>query len=124
MRSGREAQVSAQHAVAVSLQRGRAGLDEFSDEAVLDASLRELGSKLVFVDDPRFAVDSAQVNLRLRGGSSIDSLVEHAYGGGERPMSDADLELKLRQLMRHAGVLRDPSPLIDAVWALLFSGRG
>ena len=118
VRTGREAQVSAQHAVAVSLARARAGLAEFSDEAVADASLRTIGSKVTFSDDERFLVDSARVTVHMRSGATLERLIEHAYGGSQRPMSDADLEAKLRQLMKHGRVRRDPAPLIEALWNL------
>jgi 2-methylcitrate dehydratase PrpD len=118
VRSGREAQVSAQHAVAVSLTRAKAGLAEFSDEAVADPFLQELGSKVTFSDDERYSVDAARVTIRQRSGAILENSVEHAYGGSARPMSDADLEAKLRQLMAYGRVRRDPAPLIQAIWEL------
>ncbi len=118
VRTGRQSQVSAQHAVAVSLTRAKAGLPEFSDEAVADPALREIGSKVRFVDDETYAVDAARVSIRLRSGATLEQFVEHAYGGPARPMTDADLEAKLRQLAGYGGVRRDPGPLIDALWNL------
>lgn len=115
VRSGREAQVSAQHGVAVALTRGKATLAEFSDEAVADPALRALGSKVAFVDDERYAVDAARVTARLRSGIALERFVEHAYGGVARPMSDADLESKLEDLMRHANVALEAAPLVRAV---------
>lgn len=118
VRSGRQAQVSAQHAVPVALTRGRAGLAEFSDEAVADPTLQSLGGKVAFIDDERYAVDSARVTVRLRDGACLDKLVEHAHGGAARPMSDADLEAKLEELMTYGSVRRDPARLLDAIWHL------
>ena len=118
VRSGRESQVSAQHAVAVSLARAKAGLPEFSDAAVADPALRALGSKVTFKDDDSYAVDAARVSIRLRTGATLEKFVEHAYGGPARPMADADLETKLRQLAEYGGVRRDLAPLIDALWSL------
>ena len=118
VRSGREAQVSAQHAVAVSLARAKAGLPEFSDAAVADPALRALGSKVAFKDDDSYAVDAARVSIRLRTGATLEKFVEHAYGGPARPMADADLETKLRQLAEYGGVRRELAPLIDALWSL------
>jgi 2-methylcitrate dehydratase PrpD len=118
VRTGRESQVSAQHAVAVALTRAKAGLAEFSDDAVSDGSLQALGCKVAFVDDDRYSVDSARVTVRQRSGPSLERFVEHAYGGPLRPMGDADLEDKLRQLMAYGRVGRDPVPLIGAIWNL------
>ena len=116
--SGRESQVSAQHAVPVSLMRKHAGLPEFSDEAVADPALRALGSKVAFKDDDSYAVDAARVTIRMRSGPTLERFVEHAYGGPSRPMTDADLERKLRQLAEYGGVRRDLTALIDALWDL------
>jgi 2-methylcitrate dehydratase PrpD len=102
--------------------RGRAGLAEFSDEAAVDAALRPLREKVTFVDDPSCAVESATVTVRLRGGGTIAERVESARGNSSRPLADADLEEKLRDLARYAGAICDPSALIDAVWSLEDSG--
>jgi 2-methylcitrate dehydratase PrpD len=122
-RSGREAQVSAQHAVAVSLLLGRAGLDEFSDAAVADPpgkdiAGRDIAGKVVFVDDDRFPVESATVTLHLRGGSRLSHHVAAARGSLAAPLDDAALEAKLRNLAAWGGSGCAPEPLIDAVWSL------
>ena len=80
-RSGREAQVSAQHAVAVSLLLGRAGLDEFSDACLTDPPGKDVAAKLVFVDDDRYPVESATVTLHLRGGRLYAFWVSPAASG-------------------------------------------
>lgn len=116
--TGRESQVSAQHAVAVALMRGRAGLPEFSDEAVRDPALRALGSKVRFRDDDSFSVDATRVSVQLRGAPAITVSVEVARGALARPLADGDLEEKLRELCRYGRSGCDPEPLIDAVWHL------
>lgn len=93
--SGRLAQVSAQHAVAAGLLRGKADLDSFSDEWVGDPELRAFGAKLRFTDDPSFALEAARLTLRLAGGREIVRTVDAAKGGLARPMSDAELAEKL-----------------------------
>ncbi|GAA4326082.1 MmgE/PrpD family protein [Pigmentiphaga soli] len=118
VRTGREAQVSAQHAVAVSLVRGKAGLPEFTDQAVADPALRALGAKVRFRDDDSFAVEAARVAVRLAGAEPIVVSIEAARGGPKRPLSDADLEAKLRELCRGGGSGVEPEALIQAVWAL------
>ena len=117
-RSGREAQVSAQHAVAVSLLTGRAGLDEFSDACVADARWHALGGKVVFVDDDRPGVESATVTLRLAGGRTLAHHVEAARGSLAVPLSDDELALKLQRLAAWGGSGCAPAPLLDALWSL------
>jgi 2-methylcitrate dehydratase PrpD len=118
VRSGREAQVSAQHAVAVALTRGKAGLAEFSDAAVADPALHALGNKVSFIDEASYPVDCARITIRQRSGPALENFVEHAYAGSTRPMTDADIEAKLRELMKHGRSRKDPAPLIDAIWNL------
>ncbi|GEO87102.1 MULTISPECIES: MmgE/PrpD family protein [Alphaproteobacteria] len=94
--SGRLAQVSAQHAVAVSLLHGSADLAAFSDDAVADPQVRALSDKLVFRDDPTTALDAVQICLRLSGGREILHKVTAAKSGLDHPLSDADLAGKFR----------------------------
>lgn len=116
--SGREAQVSAQHSVAVALTHARAGLAEFSDASVADPATRAFAGKVRFTDDAGYAVESARVNVEMRGGRSASAFVEQARGSTARPLTDADLERKLTDLALHGGSGCDPKPLIDAIWSL------
>ena len=116
--TGRESQVSAQHAVAVALTRGKAGLAEFSDQAVADTTLRALGQKIAFIDDASFAVEAATVRLHLRGGQALEVAIDIARGARGRPLSDQDIENKVRTLCEYGGSGCDPEPLIEAVWSM------
>ena len=116
--SGREAQVSAQHAVAVVFMRGKAGLVEFSDAAANDATLRPLREKVHVVDDAACAVESVTVTVQLRGGERLVRRVESARGSSAKPLTDEDLERKLRDLAAFGGSKCDVSRLIDAVWSM------
>jgi 2-methylcitrate dehydratase PrpD len=116
--SGREAQVSAQHAVAVVFTRGRAGLAEFSDAAANDSTLRPLREKVHVADDARCPVESVTVSVRLRGGETLAQRVETARGSSARPLADEDLERKLRDLAEFSGARCDVSRLIEAIWSI------
>ena len=116
--TGRESQVSAQHAVAVSLTRGRAGLAEFSDEAVGDLSLKAIGAKVCFVDDDAYSVDAAKVVVKIAGAQPIEVMIDMARGAVGRPLSDQEIEDKVRALCAYGQSGIDPEPLIQAVWAL------
>ncbi|ARP95152.1 MmgE/PrpD family protein [Bordetella genomosp. 13] len=118
IRTGRQSQVSAQHAVAAALVRGRAGLDEFSDEAVAEPALRALGERVRFRDDEACSVDAVQVRVELADGQVLVRDIEAAQGSRARPLSDAALEDKLRTLCRHGGSGVDAERLIAAVWEL------
>lgn len=116
--TGREAQVSAQHSVAVALTHGRAGLAEFSDACVGDAALGPLREKVSFVDDSSYSVESATVTVNLRGGKQVRTKIDHAVGSTSRPLSDSDLEQKLKDLIEYGESNCDPGALIDAIWSL------
>ena len=115
---GREAQVSAQHSVAVALARGRAGLAEFTDAEVADPLLRAFASRLDFVDDSAYSVEAAQVTITLRSGETMSRRIDAARGSLQAPLADSDLENKLRELAEYGGSSRKPATLIDALWAL------
>lgn len=116
--SGKLSQVSAQHAVAVSLIRGRAGLDEFSDAAVGDASLRAFESRLSFIDDESMRVEAAELTLVMTEGSRIVHRVEAAHGSLASPLTDEELSAKCRELTRHGGSGVNADALLDALWSL------
>ncbi len=116
--SGRQSQVSAQHAVGVSLLRGRARLEEFSDAAVQSPDVRALGSRVRFMDDAAMGVEAARVRIRFGDGSALEEVVDCARGSLGRPLTDAELDAKLRDLRAYSGARIDPAPLIDALWRM------
>ncbi|HSH92095.1 MAG TPA: MmgE/PrpD family protein [Ramlibacter sp.] len=116
--SGREAQVSAQHAVAAALHHGKAGLDEFNDESVANPVSGDFASRLAFIDDASYGVESAAVTLHLRDGSRLSRHIASARGSLAMPLADADLERKLRDLCAWGRSGCDPEPLIQALWSM------
>lgn len=118
VRTGRAAQVSAQHAVAVTLARGKAGLAEFSDDAVADPRLRALGARIEFVDAPSWQVDAAEVTVILRSGERARHRVAAAHGSLASPLTDDELADKLRTLAVHGGAGVDSERLLDTLWRL------
>ena len=118
IQTGRESQVSAQHAVPVSLVRGRAGLAEFSDEAVADPVLRALGEKICFVEDSDYGVEAATVKVHWSDGFTLSRKVDVPMGSTGKPLTDKQIEDKLRTLCVYGGSGVQVDPLIDAVWSL------
>lgn len=116
--TGREAQVSVQHSVAVCLTRKAAGLAEFSDESAADPALRSLRAKVSLIDNAAYGIDSAKVSFRLRSGRSVDRTIERARGSMMRPLCDAELENKLHALARYGHSGCNVDRLIEAIWTL------
>jgi 2-methylcitrate dehydratase PrpD len=117
-RSGREAQVSGQHAVAVTLTTGRAGLAQFSDERIGDAALLQLGDKVCFVDDDTWDVEGARVTLRFTSGAEVTRSIAQHQGSLAKPLTDAQIADKLRALAAYGGSGVEGERLIDAVWSM------
>jgi 2-methylcitrate dehydratase PrpD len=116
--TGRESQVSVQHAVAASLVAGKAGLDQFTDECVRDPKVMALRSKVEVVRDDAFSTIAAVVEITTADGRTHSLSQQAARGSDANPMSDKDLEQKLRSAAAGWDPRRDITPLIDAIWAL------
>jgi 2-methylcitrate dehydratase PrpD len=116
--SGREAQVSAQHSVAVALLHGDAGLAQFADAAVAEPSTLALRARVLVADDPAMPVGAARVAVLLQDGREVDATVAQARGSLERPLTDAELTQKLVTLAAHGCPALDPAPLVEALWSL------
>lgn len=116
--SGRESQVSAQHAVAVSLLFGKAGIDQFSDKAVADPAVSNIAAKVQITKDSAIPIEGIDIKVHLKSGKTISELISASKGCAVNPLTDHDLENKLTELASHRGGCNDPKRLIDAVWAI------
>jgi 2-methylcitrate dehydratase PrpD len=116
--TGREAQVSVQHAVAAALVQGRACLDQFSDACVNDPAVLGMRRKVEVVRDESIEPVAAAVEITTKDGKRHDVAVKAARGSASNPMSDRDLEEKFRACADGWRPGCDATPLIDALWAL------
>jgi 2-methylcitrate dehydratase PrpD len=116
--TGRESQVSAQHAIAIALRRGRAGLAEFDDAAVAETLHDGIRPTVRFVDDASYDIESVRMVVRTRDGGETTVDIEDTRGGSNNPMTDDDLTEKLAMLAEYGGFGRDVAPLADAIWSL------
>ncbi|MGA2993466.1 MmgE/PrpD family protein [Bradyrhizobium sp.] len=114
--TGRESQVSVQHAVAAALATGKAGLAQFSDECVRDPEVIAQRGKVEVVRDEGFSTVSAAVDITTVDGKSYRLEQRAARGSDDNPLSDADLEAKLRTAAAGWNPGYDMAPLIDAIW--------
>ncbi|MEA2930891.1 MAG: hypothetical protein QOG38_3319 [Hyphomicrobiales bacterium] len=116
--TGRESQVSVQHAVAAAIVTGKAGVDQFTDACVRDSAVLALRRKVTVERDPSFSTVAAAVDITTADGTTHKLLQSAARGSDGNPMSDHDLEQKLRTCAAGWDPRHDIAPLIDAVWAL------
>jgi 2-methylcitrate dehydratase PrpD len=116
--TGRESQVSVQHAVAASLVHGVAGLDQFTEACVGDPRVQALRRRVEVVRDPHFSTIAAAVEITTSDGVLHRLSQTAARGSDVNPMSDRDLEQKLKAAASGLDPHLDVTPLIDAVWGL------
>lgn len=114
--TGRESQVSAQHAIAIVLKTGAADPAAFSDRAV--AETRGHRPTITFVDEPGRDIASVEMTVRMRDGARHDLSIAAARGTPNNPLSDDEIADKLRTQARASGFPGDVEALIAAVWTL------
>ena len=116
--SGRDAKVSAQHSVAVAFLDGAAGIAQYEDAAVAEPRVLELRQRVVVEEDPGIPVETALVTVATTDGRSLVCHLTEARGTPARPMSDAELEAKFRDLAHHGAPGIDAEALLAALWGL------
>ncbi|HEX3884001.1 MAG TPA: MmgE/PrpD family protein [Stellaceae bacterium] len=112
--NGRDAKVSLQHSVAVAFLSGAAGLAEYEDERVADPAVRALAARVEAIADDTVPVESAYVTVETAAGT-LEHHIRHGRGTPGRPMSDAELDAKVRGLIAFGSPFVDADRLIAAV---------
>jgi 2-methylcitrate dehydratase PrpD len=107
--TGLEGKFSVYHAVAAAIIYGRVGEPEFSDAAVRDHGVVALRDRVSAIVDQSLKEDQVRVKISLRDGRALDKFIEHAVGSAKNPMTDAQLESKLKGLAQ--GIL--PAERLD-----------
>ena len=116
--SGLEGKFSIFHACAVALVEGAAGEPQFADAIVRDPRITAVRDRVSITADAAVRKLEAYVALKLRDGRTLERHVEHALGTVQRPMSDADLEEKFRNLTAEALPATQIDELIRLCWQL------
>jgi 2-methylcitrate dehydratase PrpD len=113
---GLEGKFSVYHSAAVAIIHGRAGEQEYSDEAVRNPRVIRLRDSVEAVAQPGIREDEAHVSITLADGRVLNKHVAHAIGSLERPMSDAQLEEKFRGLAERVLGPERTRRLIQLCW--------
>jgi 2-methylcitrate dehydratase PrpD len=116
--TGREAQVSVQHSVAAALLFGEASLGQYTDACVSDPAVLALRAKVHVERDDTIDIAAAALHVRTKDGRSRIVNVPAARGSLARPLTDREIEDKLRALATRWCPTCNVQSLIDAVWAL------
>jgi 2-methylcitrate dehydratase PrpD len=115
---GLQGKFSVYHGAAVGLVRGKAGLREYTDEAVNDPAIKRVRELTTAVGDPSITEDQARIEVELKDGRRLSRFVEQSLGNIHRPLSDRQLEDKFRDqavLVLPAG---DVDSLIQSCWRI------
>jgi len=93
---GLQGKFSVYHGAAVGLVRGKAGLREYTDEAVNDAAIKRVRELTTAHGDPSVTEDQVHVEVELSDGRRLSKFVEQSLGNIHKPLSDQQLEEKFR----------------------------
>jgi 2-methylcitrate dehydratase PrpD len=118
VKTGREAQVSLQHAVAAALVLGKAGLDQFTDACVADPAVSAMRRKVEVAAKDGLSTIAAEMDFVTADGKTHTVATQAARGSAANPLKDAEIEDKLRIEAESWQKGHDIQPLIDAVWAV------
>lgn len=114
--AGLEGKFSVYHSAAVAIIHGAAGEKQFSEACVRDPKVVALRDRVDAAADGGVAEDAAHVAITLKGGQVLKKHIDHAIGSLDRPMSDADLEAKLRDLVEGVLPAAQIEALIETCW--------
>lgn len=118
VRNERDARVSIHHCVACGLLIGKAGVTEFSRETALRPDVSRLREKVRAERDDTMPDGAARVSIRLKSGEEIAETVMSPRGSLANPLTDRDIETKLREGLRTGGSNWDADRIVEAVGQL------
>jgi 2-methylcitrate dehydratase PrpD len=113
-----QSQVSVQHAVAAAVTTGKAGVEQFADACVNDPRVVALRGKVAVRSDANLPTTAAAVEIATADGTLHKLYQRAARGSEDNPMTDRDLEDKLREAATQAIPRNDVAALLDAIWTV------
>jgi 2-methylcitrate dehydratase PrpD len=93
---GLQGKFSVYHGAAVGLVRGKAGIGEYTDEAVNDPAIKRVRESATAVGDSSVTEDQASIEVELVTGEKIIRFVEKSLGNIHKPMTNQQLDDKFR----------------------------
>ena len=114
-----QAHVSLHHWTAVAFIRGTARIQDMDEAtAVHDPALMAFQDKVEATLDPSLLADAAVVALTMTDGTTHVCRIEHGIGSASRPMTDAELEVKFRDLAEPVIGAGRAAELIAKTWGV------
>ena len=119
-----QAKFSLPAALAMIALARRAGKTEFSDPFVAAAPMQAMQKRITTELDPEiekmgFDKMRSRIAIKLKNGRTVEGWADERYRGGpDNPLSDADLEGKVRSCCEGVMNERQQKLLIEAAWAV------
>jgi 2-methylcitrate dehydratase PrpD len=95
---------------------GAAGVRQFQDHRVHHPRVTELRLRVEAMADASLGTEEARVTINLQDGRCVERQVRCAPGGLERPMSDADLSAKFRDLATEVLATDQAERMLALAW--------
>jgi 2-methylcitrate dehydratase PrpD len=115
---GLQGKFSVYHGAAIGLVRGKAGIQEYTDEAVNDPQIKRVRELVKAVGDSSITEDQARIEVDLKTGAKLTRFVEKSLGNIHRPMSDKQLEDKFRDQAVAALPAAQVEKAIELCWKI------
>ena len=115
---GLEGKYSIYHSCAVGLVRGKAGLKEYTDAAVNDPAVKSVRERVTAIADTSITEDQADIEVELQDGRKLTRFIEQSLGNVHRPLSDRQLEDKLRDQCIPALSSSQVDHLVELCWKI------
>lgn len=115
---GLQGKFSVYHGAAVGLVRGKAGIREYTDEAVNDPLIKRVRESATAQGDPSLTEDQANIEVELVDGQTISRFVEKSLGNIHRPMTNQQLEAKFRDQAVLSLPAQQVERVIDLCWRI------
>jgi 2-methylcitrate dehydratase PrpD len=115
---GLQGKFSVYHGAAVGLVRGKAGLREYTDEAVNDPQVKRVRELATATGDASITEDQAGIEVELAGGRIVSRFVAQSLGNLHRPLSDRQLDEKFRDQAVLVLPASDVEAAIDLCWRI------
>jgi 2-methylcitrate dehydratase PrpD len=116
--TGLQGKFSVYHGAAIGLVRGRAGVREYTDEAINDADVKRVREAATAKADPSVTEDQARIEVDLTDGRTISVFVEQSLGNINKPLSDRQLDAKFRDQAVESLPAADVERLIELMWKI------
>lgn len=114
----RDSRVSIHHSAAIALLWGKAGIPEFSDPKAMLPEIVAFRAKVKATRDDSLPMGAARMVVCMTDGREFATTVLSARGSFEKPLTDTDIESKVRDLAASAGTGLDAKRIITGIWGL------